>query len=201
MADLMEEVLSSKARLRIMDAVSLRPRTLRELSDISGISVQGVLRHVKRLAELGLVEERGLSRAAPKARLVYAAKSSRVRDYSTGGGFTVVKSTEGAADHSEKGSVRDLERASGDLLILRRRIREEARKLGRLIDEAADGQEDLASAIRALPLSAAERLILEVLLTEDTLQDGEEVLSKYYGLEDRRSIESALSKARQVVRK
>jgi predicted transcriptional regulator len=198
MADLFGEVLSSEARLRIMDAVSLRPRTLGELSDLAGISVQGVLRHVKRLVELGLVEEKGLSKAAPKARLAYGARSIRVRDYSTSG-FALVKSTEALPSPKAKGKIKDLEGASADLLILRRRIREEARKLGRLIDEAADGQELLATEIRSLPLSVAERLILEVVLTEDTLQDGVRALSRYYGLEDRRSIESALSKAKRLV--
>ena len=198
-ADTMEEVLSSKARLTIMDAVSVRPRTLGELSDISGISVQGVLRHLRRLEELGLVEEMGLSRAAPKARRVYAAASSRVRDYSMGG-FTVVKAT-AELEGEPAARVRDLERAAGDLLILRRRIREEARRLGRLIDEAADEQEELAAAVRSLPLPPAEKLMLEVVLTEDTVEEGAAVLSKYYGLSDRRSLERALKKARQVVGK
>ena len=197
--DMMEEVLSSKARLKIMDAVSVRPRTLGELSDISGISVQGVLRHLRRLEELGLVKETGLSRAAPKARRVYAAASSRVRDYSTVG-FTVVKSTAGM-EGEPPARVRDLERAAGDLLILRRRIREEARRLGRLIDEATDEQQELAGAVRSLPLSAAEKLMLEVVLTEDTVEEGAAALSKYYGLGDRRSIERAIKKAKQVVGK
>ena len=40
------EVVSSKARLIIADLVSRRPRTLRELSQVTGISVQGVLKHL-----------------------------------------------------------------------------------------------------------------------------------------------------------
>ena len=195
--DLMEEVLSSRVRLRIMDSVSVRPRTLGELSDLTGISVQGVLRHLKRLAERGLVEERPLSRVAPRARLVYAASSVRVRDYSTGG-FTVVKSSEPIGPRGAS-RVRDLERAAGDMMIQRRRIREEGRKLGRMIDDAAEEQGALTASIGSLPLSPAERLILEVLLTEDTMEDGARVLSKYYGLDDRRSIESALNKAKGIV--
>lgn len=197
--DFMEEVLSSGARLKILDAVSVRPRTLGELSDLTGISVQGVLRHLGRLAELGLVEEKSLSRVAPRARKVYGPARARIRDYTTGG-YAVVKSTEEPAGAGTV-RVRDLERAAGDLLIQRRRIREEIRKLGRMIDEAADQQYDLASAIRSTPLSPEERLILEVVLTEDTLEDGARVLSKYYGIDDRRSIESSLNKAKQIVGK
>ncbi len=196
--DLMEEVLSSRARLRIADAVSVRPRTLRELSRITGISVQGVLRHLKRLTELGAVEERPLPRLAPKARTVYASTSVRVRDYSTPG-LTVVRSSERPPRARQEERVRNLERAAGELLILRRRIGEGTRKLGRLIDEAAEEQEALAATVRSLPLSQAERLIVEVALTEDTLEDGVAVLSEYYGIEDRRSIERALAKAGRFV--
>jgi predicted transcriptional regulator len=199
-AEVLEEVLSSKARLKIMDAVSVRPRTLGELADISGISVQGVLRHLGRLVGVGLVEEEGLERAAPKARRVYAAASARVRDYSTAG-FVVVKSTEEPGGRARKPRGEDLERSAGELLFKRRRIREEVRKLGRMIDEAADEQEDLAAAISSLPLTPAERLIVRVVLTEDTADDGARVLRRYYGLDDRRSIERALEKARQSVGK
>ncbi|MDG6990832.1 MAG: winged helix-turn-helix transcriptional regulator [Nitrososphaerota archaeon] len=195
--DIMEEVLSSRARLRIMDAVSVRPRTLVELSDAAGISVQGVLRHLKRLVEIGLVEELPLSRVSPRVRRVYGAASARVRDYSSGG-FTVVRSTE-ALPGKRGTKVRDLEGAAGDLLIMRRRIGEHARKLGRMIDEAADGQDELASAIRSLAMSPFEKLVLEVALTEDTLDDGASALSKYYGIEGRMSIESVLAKVKRIV--
>ena len=191
------EVLSSRARLRIMDAVSVRPRTLGELSDATGISVQGVLRHLKRLAEMRLVEERRLPKAAPKARIAYAAASARIRDYSSEG-LTVVRLTD-MRPRRQAGKVRDIERAAGDILIQRRRIGETARKLARMIDEAAEDQEDLAAAVGSLDLSDAERLVVEVVLTEDTLEEGLRALSKYYGIEDRRSIERALAKAGRFV--
>ena len=53
--------------------------------------------------------------------------------------------------------------------------------------------------MRSLPLSQAEKLMVEVALTEDTLEDGLGVLSKYYGIGDRRSIERALAQADRVV--
>lgn len=196
-SDFMGEILSSKAKLRIMDAVSVRPRTLRELSDLTEISVQGVLRHLNRLVVLGLVEERGLARAAPKARRVYAARSTRVRDYSSGGS-TVVKATAVPAGE-EKAKVRDLEREAGEILVQRRRIKEEVRKLGRIIDEAAHEQDSLAAAIEGLPLSPAERLILNVALTEDTLEEGVVALARYYGVGDRRSLETVLTRAKRLV--
>ncbi len=189
-------VLSSKARLRIADAVSLRPRTLGELSTLTGISVQGVLRHLNKLSELGLVEERSLAPGAPKARRVYAARNISLTDFSTAG-LTLVKATERTPVPGRVTSIpQDLERTSGELLIQRRRIAEEARKLGRMIDDLVDDQEALVSALDHLALDELQRLVLRVLLTEETKADGERVLSRYYGIVDRRSIDEALARAK-----
>jgi len=194
--DALDEVLSSKARLRIEDALSIRPRTLRELASVTGISVQGVLRHLRRLMELGLVEERRLPVRTLKARAVYAAKGVLIGDYSTSG-LTVVRPTERLPPRLARGRAQDLEGTAGEVLVLRLRVRDQARKLGRMIDDLVDEQEALRTGLDGLELDAQERLILEVLLTEETLQDGLKMLSRYYGIEDRRSIDKALAKAKR----
>jgi DNA-binding transcriptional ArsR family regulator len=199
--DQLGEVLSSRVRLRIEDALSLRPRTLNELASLTGISIQGVLRHLKRLEDLRLVEERKVSAKSPKARRVYAAKGVSFGDFSHGS-LTVVKATEKwPAGTRTRSGAQDLERTAGELMIERRRIRDEARRLGRMIDNHADDMEALTSTLGAMELSEDERLILEVILTEETLEEGVRVLSKYYGLVDRRSIDRALTKAKQNVRR
>lgn len=194
--DILEEVLSSSARLRIVDALSVRPRTLGELASVTGISVQGVLKHLKRLADVGLVEERRLGTRTLRARTVYAAKGHLVGDYSTQD-LTVVKPTERLPPRGAQERNPDLERMSAEVLVLRRRVREQARRLGRMIDELVDEREALTESLDGLSLSPEERLIVEVVLTEETLGDGLKVLSKHYGIEDRRSIDRALAKARR----
>jgi DNA-binding transcriptional ArsR family regulator len=199
--DTLGEVLSSRAKLRIEDSLSVRPRTLSELASATGISVQGVLRHLRRLTELGLVEERSLSASAPKARKVYAAKSEVLGDYSTGD-LTIVKSTKkGHPAPFGRKPAHDLERMAGDILVQRARIKIEAKRLGRMIDELVQDQEELSSALDRGNLGGQERLMLEVLLTDETMEDGLKVLSRYYGLDDRRSIDSVLTKARRSVGK
>jgi len=194
--DRFDEILSSEVRLKIADALSLRPRTLGELASITGISVQGVLRHLRRFEKLGLIEERGLGANVPKARKVYASKGSIVEDYSSGD-LTVAKIVKGRPDlrHSQRPHP-DLESMSADVLLLRRRVKEETKKLGRLIDEVAESQGRLEAALGSTPLNEVERLILEVLLTEETVEDGVRVLARFYGIVDRRSIDNALSKAK-----
>ncbi len=160
-----------------------------------------MLRHLKRLSKLGLVEEMKLSPRTPKARRVYAAKSALFGDYSTAG-LTVVKSTEPlppTTPFSRKG--RDLESMAGELLVERRRVKDNAKRLGRLIEGLVADQLALTSTLNAMALNEEERLILGVILTEETVEDGVKVLSRYYGLEDRRSIDKALAKLKRSVGK
>ena len=194
-------MLSSSVRLKIADALSQRPRTLRELAFLTGISVQGVLRHLRRLEALGLVEEQRLSARVPRARRVYASRGEMIEDYSSGG-LTVAKVVEGRPDsrRTQKPAT-DLEDMSAEVLLLRRRVKDETKRLGRLIDEVAEGQGELEAALASMPLSEDERLILEVILTEETKEDGVRALSRFYGIEDRRSIDKALAKARRDVGK
>ncbi len=197
--DQLSEVLSSRVKLKVESALAVRPRTLGELAALTGITVQGVLRHLKRLQEVGLVEERKVPAFASKARRLYAAKSSSLGDYSVGS-LVVVKGTEKwPFEGGGRRAAADVEKMAGDILLQRRRVRDAAKRLGRMIDELSDEQQGLATSLALMPLSAEEKLILEVLLTEETLEEGVAVLSNYYGIEDRRSIDKALAKARHSV--
>ena len=196
-----DEVLVQGARLKIADAVSVRPRTLTELADLTGISVQGVLKHLKRLGGLGLVEERRAPASVTKARRVYVARNASVGDYS-GKDLAIVKLSKATRPEKRRHlKNQDLESLAADVLFQRRRIRDQARKLGKMIDRLVEEEELLNGALEAGPFTDDERLILQNLLTEETIEDGVRVLSKYYGIEDRRSIDKALAKARQSVGK
>ncbi len=196
-----DEILVQGARLKIADAVSVRPRTLTELADITGISVQGVIKHLKRLSQLGLVEELKAPASVTKARRVYVARSASVGDYSSKD-LAIVKLSKAARPEKRKHAKnQDLESLAADVLFQRRRIRDEARKLGKMIDRLVEEEELLNGALEAGPFTDDERLILQNLLTEETIEDGVRVLSKYYGVEDRRSIDKALAKARHSVGK
>jgi regulatory ArsR family protein len=196
----LSEVISSTVRLRIMDGLSLRPRTLNELSDIAGTSVQGLIRYLNRLENMGLVEKRKVSANAPKARIVYAVKDALVGDYSMGD-LTIVKASERGRPEAEGTGPSDPEGLAGEILIQRRRIADQARRLGRSIDELVADREALIRALQAMPLTEDELLILTVVLTEETAEEGERVLSRYYGIEGRRSIDEALAKAKRSVGK
>lgn len=183
----LDEVLSTGAKLKIENALSIRPRTLAELGAITGITVQGVLKHLKQLAELGLVEEKRLPTRTLKARTVYAPAEELIGNYSTLD-LVIVKPTRrlpAGAQGAAKSP--NLEERAAEVLLLHHRVKDQARKLGRMIDDLADEREALRAGLEGLGVSPEERLILEVLLTEETFQDGLHVLSKWYGIEERRS--------------
>lgn len=197
-----EKVLASRTRVKIAHLVSIRPRTLSELAELAGISIQGVLKHLAKLEGQGLVQEVKVQAGRMSVRKLYAPKRFLLGDYSTPG-FFVVKFTDGSRAAQPGPNARaDLEAMAEDMMLLRRRVREEARRLGRTIDELAAEQARLGEALKSMDLDDEERFILEALFTEESVERGRELISKHYGLKDgTRSIDRALSKATRSARK
>lgn len=197
-AETIAELISSRSRLRIVDLLSRRPRTLKELSILTGISVQGVLKHLNKLDEMGLVREKSFKGSELPIRRTYFLKGSRIRDFSLDD-LTIVKSTPAYdGDLNFKRQYVDLERLAEDSIVLRRRVKDRARRLGRTIDDLVDVETRLVGFIESMDLDEEDRLVLLTAFTEETLQDAEEVLRDVHGMpEPRRSIERALAKAKR----
>jgi predicted transcriptional regulator len=200
--DPLPEVISSPTRLRLADLVSTRPRTLGELAAATGISIQGVLKHLRKMEELGLVEEKSVRGPALAVRKVYAAKAAKLRDFSAGDLTLVKLSWKHPAQTEELDRPVDLEYLAEEAILRRRRIRDQTRRLGRMIDDLVEDESRIRDALESMDLNDTERLILNVLFTEESLEEGKRVLSENFGLQDgKNSIEKALSKARHQAKK
>jgi predicted transcriptional regulator len=198
----LEEVVSSKARLRIVDLISIRPRTLRELADLTGMSVQGALKHIARLEKLGLLSESKVDGGALPIRKVYSSKGVRIGDFSHGD-LTVVKVTASTErpPHSEE-PLKELESLTADALVQRRRVRDQTRRLGRLIDELVGTETRIVGLVDGLGAADQDRLLLHTAFTEESMEEAEKALAQHLGLrEPRRALEKALSRARKLGKK
>ena len=193
-----DALLSSKTRLQIAEMMSRRPRTLRELARSTRLSVPGVLRHLEAMSEAGFVHEQRLSTRSFPARKLYSLKGVRVMDFSVGD-LSVFKVS--AEKPAKSRNPSNLDSVSMEILVERRGIKEKARRLARAIDDLGENEDALVRGIGEMDLTEEERLILEVMLTEETLDDGVRILSRFYGIEDRRSIDKALVKAKRNVGK
>jgi DNA-binding transcriptional ArsR family regulator len=194
------EPLSSPTRLRILDLLSKRPRTLRELAKLTGISVQGVDRHLENLRKMGVLKEREIRSDELSARKEYYLEGAHFSDFSVGD-LAIVKASRARRPELTRGfSGNELESFASDISIRRRQIKERAKRLARMIDELSEDELRLVAMIDAMGLNNEERLIVETVFTEETLQDAKDLLTKVQGLPaSTRSIEKALSKARQIV--
>lgn len=173
-----------------------------ELAAATGISIQGVLKHLRKLEELGLVEEKSVRSPGLAVRKVYAAKGGRLGDFSAGDLTLVKLSRKSPAPAEEPDRPVDLEYLAEEAILRRRRIQDQTRRLGRMIDDLIEDESRIMAALDSMDLNDTERLILQVIFTEESLEEGEHVLSEYFGLRDgRKSIEKALSKARHQVKK
>ena len=130
-----EDIANSRARLTIASLISSRPRTLGELAETTGISVQGVLKHLKRLSESGILKEKSLpSGRYLRPRKLYYIDTRRVADYSQGGMIVATLGNETVTgDLKVDDPYRELDRLAQDVILVRRRARELSRA-----DEAND---------------------------------------------------------------
>lgn len=161
-----------------------------------------MLKHLRKLEELGLVEGKNVRSPDLAVRKVYAAKGVRLGDFSAGD-LTLVKLSGKPSASTEKidRSI-DLEYLAEEAILRRRRVRDQARRLGRMIDDLVEDESRIMAALESMDLSDTERLILQVLFTEESLEEGERVLLEHFGLQDgKKSIERALSKARRHIKK
>ena len=200
--DTLPEVTSSRSRLKIADLVSGRPCSLRELARSTGISMQGVLKHLKKLESLGLAEERTVRGPDLAVRKVYVARGVRLRDFSTGDMTLVKLSEEPLMDTTDKGRSLNLEGLAEETILQRRRVKEHARRLGRMIDDLVENESRVRSTLEQTKnLTDTERLVLQVLFSEETMEDGERVLLDEFGLKGGAdSMARVLSKVRHPVR-
>jgi predicted transcriptional regulator len=198
----LEEIVSSKARLRIADLISVRPRTLRELADLTGISVQGVLKHLARMERLGLVGETKVDGGVLPVRKVYSIKGVRIGDFSHGD-LTVVKVTKAPERPAQSDDpIKELESLAADSLIQKRRIRDQARRLGRMIEELVSTETRIGGLVGGLGAADEDRLLLHTAFTEESLEEAERSLVEHYALrEPRRALEKALNRARKLGKK
>src|SRR5271157_4815434 len=126
------EILSSRSRLVIADLLSTRPRTLGELADKTGVSIQAVLKHLQKLDQMGMLEKKSVSGREISARKLYSLKGAHLGDYSAGSLTVVSMARREGGSSASRSPVTDLEALAEDVLVQRRRIREQARKLGRM---------------------------------------------------------------------
>jgi len=155
-----------------------------------------------RMKRLGIVSETKVDGGNLPVRKVYTIKDARIGDFSHGD-LTLVRFThakEGAAKPDDP--VKELESLAADTLIQRRRIRDQARRLGRTIDELASTRARIAGLVEGLDAADEDKLLLHTAFTEESLEEAEKSLAEHYGLrEPRRALEKALGRARRLAKK
>jgi predicted transcriptional regulator len=198
-----EEIASSRARLTIASLLSSRPRTLGELAEATGMSVQGVLKHLRKLDDAGILKEWTMPRGTHlRPRKLYFVEGRKVADYSQDGVIvaTLGDARAGGNVRGEKtavagGSYDELDALAQDVMILRRRVRELSRKTSRMVDQVVDAETRITELVGALDLTEEERQIAYLIFGEDEPERARAILKEHYGCPDP---EAAI---RDVVRK
>ena len=71
-----------------------------------------------------------------------------------------------------------------------------------MIDDLVEDESRITNSLDSMALGDFERLILQVVFTEESLEDSERVLREHFGVKDaKRSIERALARVRHQGKK
>lgn len=185
-----EEIASSRARLTIASLISSRPRSLSELAEVTGISVQGALKHLKKLSEAGILEEENMPQGEYlRPRKLYFIRSRKVEDYSQ---EDVLIATLGRAELEEGSELgrtnrnvyQQLDELAQDVIVSRRRVRELSKRMQRLIEELADAESRVSALISSLDLTRDEKQIAYLIFGDDPPERVSAILREHYGCTD-----------------
>jgi predicted transcriptional regulator len=181
-----EEIASSRARLKIANLLSSRPATLSELSVLADMSVQGVLKHLKKLSEEGILEEEKMRGGKYlKQRKLYFIESRKIADYSEG---ELLVATIGRSAKEPPMKVKDayeeLDWLSQDIVIMGRRARELSKRMRRVLEEIIADEARIGALIDGLALSPEEKQIAYLIFAEDTPEHARAILKEHYGCRD-----------------
>ncbi len=168
-------------RLKIADLLSVRPRPLSELSEETGISVQGVLKHLRKIAETGMLKETELrGNKFLGIRKVYSLQNGKVGDYSRESLMLSHFSRQAPPDVPELvGGVEELESMAEDVLVQRQRISSLAKRVERSIADLEMSEERLEVAIQGRGIGKELELVALTLFTEPSVDEAKRILSKY----------------------
>jgi predicted ArsR family transcriptional regulator len=178
-----EDIADSRVRLTIASAISSRPRTLGELAEVTGISVQGVLKHLNKLSESGILRTRNLpSGEYLRPRKLYFIDSRRVANYSEGEMIVATLGEQaGAGELKVDDPYAELDGLAQDIIVMRRRARELSARMKRMIEEVTENESRIARLIEGLKLSSEEKQIARLIFGDDGPEQARRILRKYYG--------------------
>ncbi len=157
------------------------------------MSVQGVLKHLKKLEEARLLRERKMKRGRYlKQRKLYFIDNPKVADYSQrdvlvatmGRPRAIGEPGEKTADRSGESSLRELDGLAQDVLILRRRVRDLARRTARMVDEVVESESRIATLVSSLGLTDEEEQVARLVYGDDSPETVRQILREQYGCTD-----------------
>jgi len=183
-----EEIANSRARLTIASLISSRPRTLGELAETTGISVQGVLKHLKKLSEAGMLKMKSLPAGRYlRPRKLYYIDTRRVADYSRGDMIVATLGDE-VNDGDDTGELMaagdpyaELDTLAQDIILLRRRARELSIRMKHMTEEVTENESRIAKLIEGLPLRPEEKQIAYLIFGDDRPEQARRILKEHYG--------------------
>jgi len=195
-----EEIANSRVRLTIASLISSRPRTLGELAEMTEISVQGVLKHLKKLEGEGIIKEWNMPTGRYlRPRKLYYIESRKVADFSQDDLLVAsLGRTPDAEPLTDADAYEELDRLAQDVIMQQRRASELSKRMTRMIDEVLASESRMGALIDSMNLAPDEKQVAYLIFGEDGPDRARKILKDHYGCHDP---DSAIREVTQKIRR
>lgn len=177
------EIIGSGTRLRLLELLSVRARSLNELASNLGVTQQAVMKHISMLERNGLVQQIKVSDKKSKVKNAYTLSKPLSMGYTFKNGILCLYI--GSGEHGAKPANKDILEMLRSIEygrnLLRMRTKVLANRLRILIEEDLKMQAEANSAIKKLKPSPIQAVALKCVSAIDSEKQLEQA-SKAFGM-------------------
>lgn len=177
------EIIGSGTRLRLLELLSVRARSLNELASNLGVTQQAVMKHISMLERNGLVQQIKVSNKKSKVKNAYTLSKPLSMGYTFKNGILCLYI--GSGEHDARPANKDILEMLRSIEygrnLLRMRTKVLANRLRTMIEEDLKMQAEANSAIKKLKPSPIQAVALKCVSAIDSEKQLEQA-SKAFGM-------------------
>ena len=172
-------MIGSVTRLRLLELLCERARSINELVRILGVTQQAVLKHLAKLEKNGLVEQVKVN-SVPKVRIVYTLSKPLALGYIFRSGILCLYIGSGEYNVNSLSNIQTLKERTFSKKMLKMRIKIVVNRLRTLVEEDLKIQSEIDCVLKELELSPVQIIAFRCLLSPNSNKALEEA-SKAFG--------------------
>ncbi len=184
-------IIGSGTRLRLLELLCVRARSLNELASSLGVTQQAILKHLRMLEHNGLIEQIKTGKES-RVRTIYALSGSLTLGYVFRDNILCLYLGSNGHSNRSAGNVKErLKQIEYERHLLHMRTKVLANRLRSLVEEDLAKQTEIRNAVKSMKLSSIQEVALRCSNTIDSERQLEQA-SKALGISLKDTVKQTL---------